>query len=192
MFNEPHDRADEERRIVENGPLCPELVEAIGNRADVDFFLCYSYRYYTGVKGALAAGERAILVPTAEEDDAIRLSVFADLFRAVRGFLYLTPEEKDLIERAAGRPLDRAIAGDRQRSQRSDRGSRAVAEDGRARLVCPLRRSHRPQQRCRHTVPLLPLARGGVARLSAPLARRPSRARHSLSPQNPPSRLRLR
>ena len=105
VFNEPHDRADEERWIVENGPLCPELVEAIGNRADVDFFLCYSYRYYTGVKGALAAGERAILVPTAEEDDAIRLSVFADLFRAVRGFLYLTPEEKDLIERAAGRPL---------------------------------------------------------------------------------------
>jgi glycosyltransferase involved in cell wall biosynthesis len=41
-------------------------------------------------------------VPTAEDDPAIRLGVFADLFRSVRGFLYLTPEEKELIERTAG------------------------------------------------------------------------------------------
>ncbi len=102
VFNERHDRDDEERWIAENGPLCPDLVAAVGARAEVDFFLCYSYRYFTGIKGALAAGRRAILVPTAEEDDAIRLSVFADLFRSVRAFLYLTPEEKELIEKVAG------------------------------------------------------------------------------------------
>ena len=103
VFNEPHERDDEERWIVENGPLCPDLVASISARSDVDLFLCYSYRYFTGIKGALAAGRRAILVPTAEEDEAIRLQVFADLFRSVRGFLYLTPEEKELIEKAAGR-----------------------------------------------------------------------------------------
>ena len=103
VFNDVHDRADEERWIAENGPLCPDLIDAIRSRADVDFFLCYSYRYFTGIKGALAAGARAVLVPTAEEDDAIRLSVFADLFRSVRGFLYLTPEEKDLVEKSSGR-----------------------------------------------------------------------------------------
>lgn len=104
VFNESHDRADEERWIVENGPFCPDLLPAIRSRLDVDFFLCYSYRYYTGAKGALAAGDRAVLVPTAEEDDAIKLSVFSDLFRSVRGLLYLTPEEQHLIERAAGSP----------------------------------------------------------------------------------------
>ena len=102
VFNESHERDDEERWLVENGPLCPDLITAIVARSDVDFFLCYSYRYFTGIKGALAAGRRAILVPTAEEDDAIRLAVFADLFRSVRGFLYLTPEEKELIEKTAG------------------------------------------------------------------------------------------
>lgn len=102
VFNERHDRDDEERWITENGPFCPDLVAAVGARSDLDFFLCYSYRYFTGIKGALAAGRRAILVPTAEEDDAIRLPVFADLFRSVRAFLYLTPEEKELIEKAAG------------------------------------------------------------------------------------------
>jgi hypothetical protein len=94
VFNETHSREDEERWIVENGPLCPDLVDAIRARTDVDYLLCYSYRYFTGVKGALAAGARAILVPTAEEDDAVKLEVFAELFRSVRGFLYLTPEEK--------------------------------------------------------------------------------------------------
>jgi glycosyltransferase involved in cell wall biosynthesis len=101
VFNEAHDRGDEEQWIVENGPRCPDLIAAVSARTDIDFFLCYSYRYFTGTKGALAAGRRAILVPTAEEDDAIRLSVFAELFRAVRGFLYLTPEEKELIEKTA-------------------------------------------------------------------------------------------
>jgi len=103
VFNESHERDDEERWVAENGPFCPDLVAWISARSDIDFFLCYSYRYFTGIKGALAAGRRAILVPTAEEDDAIRLQVFADLFRSVRGFLYLTPEEKELIEKAAGR-----------------------------------------------------------------------------------------
>jgi glycosyltransferase involved in cell wall biosynthesis len=102
VFNEPHDREAEERWIVENGPWCPELVAAIKTRTDVDFFLCYSYRYFTAAKGALAALDRAILVPTAEEDDAIRLGVFAELFQSVRGLLYLTPEERQLIETHAG------------------------------------------------------------------------------------------
>jgi glycosyltransferase involved in cell wall biosynthesis len=102
VFNESHDREDEERWIAENGPFCPDLVGAVAARSDIDFFLSYSYRYFTGVKGALAAGRRAILVPTAEEDAAVRLHVFADLFRSVPGLLYLTLEEKELIEKSAG------------------------------------------------------------------------------------------
>lgn len=102
VFHEKHERADEERWIVENGPFAPDLVDAIPGRTDLDFFLCYSYRYFTGAKAALAAGPRAILVPTAEADEAVRLEVFADLFRSVRGLLFLTPEEKELIEGVAG------------------------------------------------------------------------------------------
>ena len=62
---EPRDRAEvaiEERWIVENGPFCPDLVALVSARTDIDFFLCYSYRYFTGIKAALAAGRRAILV----------------------------------------------------------------------------------------------------------------------------------
>ncbi len=125
VFHEAHDRADEERWIVENGPYCPKLLDAIRERTDVDFFLCYSYRYYTGAKGALAAGSRAILVPTAEEDPAIRLSVFAEVFRSVRGFLYLTPEERDLVERYSGlSPTPSRVIGSGLNVQRMGAGPR--------------------------------------------------------------------
>ena len=61
VFNNDHELADEERWIVENGPYCPGLVGAVSRRRDVDFFLCYSYRYYTAAHGARVAGVNARL-----------------------------------------------------------------------------------------------------------------------------------
>ena len=127
VFHEPHEQGDEERWLVENGPVCPELIGAIARRSDVDFFLCYSYRYFTGAKGARAAGARAVLVPTAEEDEAIRLPLFTELFRSVRGFLYLTPEEKELIEKVAGAtPVPSRVIGSGLNVQRSGPGPRVL------------------------------------------------------------------
>lgn len=112
VFNDEHTRDDERRWIQENGPVSPDLVRAVGSRRDIDFFLFYSYRYYTAAMGAAAALDRAVLVPTAEDDPAIRLGIFADLFRSVRGLLYLTPEERELIEGVSGaRDVPSAIIG---------------------------------------------------------------------------------
>jgi len=102
VFHDDHTRDDERQWLLANGPVSPDLVRAVGTRQDVDFFLFYSYRYYTATMGARAALNRAVLVPTAEDDPAVRLGVFADLFRSVRGFLYLTPEERELIEAVSG------------------------------------------------------------------------------------------
>jgi glycosyltransferase involved in cell wall biosynthesis len=70
--------------------------------ADVDVFLFYSYRYYQTFFGLPRVASRAVLVPTAEEDPAIELPVFADLFRAPRGIVYLTPEERSLVQGVSG------------------------------------------------------------------------------------------
>ena len=102
VFNEDHTRDDERRWIEENGPVSPELIKAIGSRRDVDFFILYSYRYYSATMGAKAAAGRAVLVPTAEDDPAITLGVFGDVFRSARGLLYLTPEEQQLVEHHTG------------------------------------------------------------------------------------------
>jgi glycosyltransferase involved in cell wall biosynthesis len=102
VFNEEHSTADERRWVEENGPFCPELVRALPGRSDVDLFVFYSYRYYQSFFGVPAVEDRAVLVPTAEEDPAIELPVFADLFRRPRGLIYLTPEERSLVEGVSG------------------------------------------------------------------------------------------
>jgi glycosyltransferase involved in cell wall biosynthesis len=103
VFHEAHSREEEEAWVRENGPFSPELVRRVGrSRLDFDRFLFYCYRYYQSYHGLAAVRDRAILVPTAEEDPAIRLGVFKELFRSPRGILYLTPEERALVEDASG------------------------------------------------------------------------------------------
>jgi glycosyltransferase involved in cell wall biosynthesis len=102
VFHEEHSLADERQWVVENGPECPDLVRALPRLDDVDLFLFYSYRYYQTFFGLPVVRDRAVLVPTAEEDPAIELPVFGDLFRGARGIVYLTPEERSLVQGASG------------------------------------------------------------------------------------------
>src|SRR5205807_8907358 len=88
--------------VEENGPECPDLVRSLGTLEDVDLFVFYSYRYYQTFFGLPVVADRAVLVPTAEEDPAIELPVFGELFRAPRGLLYLTPEERSLVQGVSG------------------------------------------------------------------------------------------
>ena len=98
VFRDAHSLADEHEWVIRNGPYTPALVRALREREDTDRFLFYSYRYYHTCYGLPEVAGRAILIPTAEEDPAVHLSVFKDLFRAPRGLLYLTPEERALVQ----------------------------------------------------------------------------------------------
>ena len=111
VFHDDHTAADERKWILENGPVCPDLVAAVQSRRDVDYFLIYSYRYYTAAMTAGAVPDRAVLVPTAEDDPAISLGVFSDVFRSVRGLLYLTPEEQRLVEGVSHTSKPAAVIG---------------------------------------------------------------------------------
>jgi glycosyltransferase involved in cell wall biosynthesis len=112
-FHEAHTREEEEAWVRENGPFSPALVRAVSRaRERFDRFFFYCYRYYQTYHGLPAVRDRAILVPTAEEDPAIRLGVFRALFALPRGLLYLTPEEQALVEDAGGRHgLPSAVIG---------------------------------------------------------------------------------
>jgi glycosyltransferase involved in cell wall biosynthesis len=61
----------------------------------------FSYRYYQTFHGVRAARGRAILVPTAERDSAIGLSIFGPAFRGVRALMYNSPEERGMIQALA-------------------------------------------------------------------------------------------
>jgi glycosyltransferase involved in cell wall biosynthesis len=101
VFHDEHTLDEEREWVVENGPVCPALVKALPAwPADVVVF--YSYRYYQSFFGLPTVAGRAVLVPTAEEDPAVELPVFGALFRAPRGILYLTPEERALVNGVSG------------------------------------------------------------------------------------------
>jgi len=110
VFDGPHDAAEEEAWIRANGPDSPALVEAIAAARDrFDLFFFYCYRYYHSYYGLPVVRDRAVLVPTAEEDPAIGLSVFRRFFHLPRGTIFLTPEEKALVEEVAGQPVRASV-----------------------------------------------------------------------------------
>ena len=103
VFYDHHTRAEEEAWVRENGPFSPDLVRAVERAKDrFDLFLFYCYRYYHSWAGLPRVSEKALLVPTAEDDPAIHLGIFKVFFRSPRGIVYLTPEEQQLVEGVSG------------------------------------------------------------------------------------------
>jgi len=103
VFLQRHSLGDELDWLDAEGPTSPALVDYIAKHvADYDYCLFFSYRYYHAYYGARAAGSRAILVPTAERDATIGLSIFQPLFRSVRAVMYNSPEEQAMIHAVSG------------------------------------------------------------------------------------------
>lgn len=99
VFTSSHSVADELVWLEAEGPTSPALVRYISRHAaDYDHCIFFSYRYYPAYHGARAAARRAILVPTAERDLAIGLSIFPPIFRGVRALMYNSPEERAMIQ----------------------------------------------------------------------------------------------
>jgi glycosyltransferase involved in cell wall biosynthesis len=103
VFRASHDPADELRWLEEQGPFSPRLVRHIErHRDDHDLFVFFSYRYYPTYHGLRAVADKALLVPTCEEDGIYRLSIFPPLFRLPRAIVYNSVEERALIEAVSG------------------------------------------------------------------------------------------
>lgn len=84
----------------QNGPEAPELLRFLTEHGHTfDRILFWSFRYYQSFFGVPLVAERAILLPTAEEDPAIRIGVLESYFSQPAGMIYLTPEEQTLVER---------------------------------------------------------------------------------------------
>ena len=103
VFEHPHSVADELSWLESEGPASPSLLAHLSHRAgDLDFVLLFSYRYYHAWHAARRLHAKAVLVPTAERDPAVGLSIFGPTFRGVRGIMYNSHEERAMIHAAAG------------------------------------------------------------------------------------------
>jgi glycosyltransferase involved in cell wall biosynthesis len=98
VFQKQHSLGDELDWLDAEGPTSPALVDYVSKHAaSYDYCIFFSYRYYHAYYGARAAAGRAILVPTAERDATIGLSIFQPLLRSVRAIMYNSPEERAMI-----------------------------------------------------------------------------------------------
>jgi glycosyltransferase involved in cell wall biosynthesis len=103
VFERTHSLNDELAWLESEGPTSPALVEyARTHRDEFDYFILFSYRYYHAYRIARALGSQSILVPTAERDPAIGLSLFGPVFRGVRALMYNSPEERAMIHGVSG------------------------------------------------------------------------------------------
>lgn len=112
VFDRPHSLADEIGWLDSEGPTSPALIRHVSKvRDEFDFFLFFSARYYHAWHGARAVPEKAVLVPTAERDPAIALSMFAPVLRGVRAIMYNSLEERALLDAASGRTGPGVVVG---------------------------------------------------------------------------------
>lgn len=81
------------------GPFCPDAIEYIRrNRDNYDVFIFVTYLYYLTVKGLPEAADKAIFIPTAHEEPYIHFKTFEKLFTLPRAYVFLTDEEKALVQ----------------------------------------------------------------------------------------------
>jgi len=98
---------DQEQWFRENGPDAPDLLDYLRQHGtEYDRVLFWSYRYFHAYFGLPLVADRAVLVPTAEEDPLIHVDALNRFFSLPRGFLFLTPEEETLVgpRAPAGKP----------------------------------------------------------------------------------------
>jgi glycosyltransferase involved in cell wall biosynthesis len=104
--------ADEEQWFRENGPETPALLEHLRTHgSEYDRVLFWSFRYYHSYFGVPLVADRAVLVPTAEEDPAIHIRALDRLFATPAGYLFLTPEEQALVGSRAPATTPAAVIG---------------------------------------------------------------------------------
>jgi glycosyltransferase involved in cell wall biosynthesis len=110
VFQEEHTLADELLWLEAEGPLVPALIQELEKREnEFAYFIFFSYRYYHSYHGVKLLAHKAILVPTAEHDQVIYLSLFKDFFALPAAIVYNSWEEKELINRIAD---NAAVHGD--------------------------------------------------------------------------------
>ena len=96
----------EEAWFRANGPDAPGLLDHLrAHGAEYDLVLFWAFRYAPSYFGLPLVADRAVLVPTAEEDPAVDLDVLPAFFARPAGYLFLTLEEEALVSTRAGRSL---------------------------------------------------------------------------------------
>lgn len=99
IFHHEHTRDDEMRWLEEQGPWSPALLEYLQrHHRGYDALIFFTYLYAPTVLGMGIDPARSILVPTAHDEPAIRLSIYRELFAQASSVAFNTEVEKDFLK----------------------------------------------------------------------------------------------
>jgi glycosyltransferase involved in cell wall biosynthesis len=99
IFNHDHSRDDEMSWLEQQGPWCPALLEYLQrHHRQYDALIFFTYLYAPTVLGLDIDPGRSILVPTAHNEPAIRLSIYRELFQKPAAVAFNTEVEKDFLK----------------------------------------------------------------------------------------------
>ena len=97
-FAPSHTLEDERTFLDAQGPYAPDLLEHLWRVGrDADHLLFFTYIYYPTARGLPLVPERTVLVPTAHDEPAIRLSIYEPVFHAPRAIAFNTEEERAMV-----------------------------------------------------------------------------------------------
>lgn len=113
IYNHDHSRDNEIEWLKQQGPWSPALLEYLKrHQQQYDVLIFFTYLYAPTVLGLEIAPARSVLVSTAHDEPAIRLSIFKDVFSKPAALLYLTESERRFVhQQFPDRPLLEDVVG---------------------------------------------------------------------------------
>jgi len=112
FFATPPEKQDEHGWLHEQGPECPELLEALARDQDrFDLFIFVTYLYYPTVYGLPQLNRPVVFFPTAHDEPPLYLAAVARLFERADALFFLTRAEADLVERVFRPTCPREVLG---------------------------------------------------------------------------------
>ncbi len=100
-----------EALFVANSINSADLCRSIAGEGDRRVFVFIPYLYGTTITGAAVRPDRSLLMPCFHDEPYGHLDTVRRMFGAVRGMLYLAPEERTALERVVGAALPGVVVG---------------------------------------------------------------------------------
>ena len=95
-----HTIQEELEWMKKQGPYSSDLFKFLAtNREGYDIFLFFSYLYCTTFFGMKEVSHKSVLIPLAHDEPPIYLAIFKEVFNSPKGIIYMTPEEKRLVNK---------------------------------------------------------------------------------------------
>ena len=99
IYSNNHSVEDELKWLDDQGPYCPALIEFLKSmHRTYDRLLFFTYLYYPTYYGLQVAPEKSVLVPTAHDEPAIRLSIFQKVFQLPYALIFNTTAEQEFAK----------------------------------------------------------------------------------------------